>query len=298
MCRVDASSSAWVDSLAQEHEHPFLQGLNEQIAGLRTLTSVPEVARQIDFVPLASFNALRRSGVVLPPLEDILEDFPRMTKQEIQAYTEIANSQQGLRVQQLEARFPSIFSAVSEVELRKPSRSAVAYIPADSQGMALARSLVDKYNSPSVTNRIKARAPMVQEIVADMTPIADAKLSDIQASRGAVKPSNAGFLESLESRVLDTRGYQADVRPGKKASVKVVPKKSGARKLLGSLPFIGAAIDVGMGVSDVVAGDYREGLAHFGDAAIGATGVGEVANLALGMATDSEGVATFVEDQL
>jgi len=78
----------------------------------------------------------------------------------------------------------------------------------------------------------------------------------------------------------------------------IKPKTTKGLKLLKSLPFIGAGIDIAMAVQDAQDGDMSDALAHLGDAALGATGVGEIANLAASVLTDSEGFASLAEDVL
>jgi plasmid stabilization system protein ParE len=245
-------------------------------------------------VPLASFNALRRAGEVLPPLEDIQATFPQMTDLEAKAYTEIKNSPNGLRIQTLAGNYPDLF----EVEQLSTTRGTVpvAYTAANAADMQLAKHAIAQAG-PDAAKRAASQLPDVVELVADPLPITQRKVSEALASRGGVAPAARNPLERLGNEVLERLGYQADVEPrshGK--TVRVTPKNTKAIKLLGSLPFIGAGIDVAMAASDVMSGDYSDAAAHLGDAALGATGIGEAANLAASLLTDSDGFVSLAED--
>lgn len=275
-------------------DHPFLSAVNETIAAVRTVASTPAVRARLRGVPLAAFNALKRSGEVIPPLDDIKAAFPDITTSEAKAYVEIRSSPTGLRVQTLAGKYPDLFD--SDFVGRTKGTTPVAYIASNAPDMTLARSVMSR-GSPAA-GKVKSSVPPIQELVAENSPVADKELSKVLANRGAVAPHARNPLEKLGAEVLERRGYQADVNPRTFGmTTEVTPKMSKGMKLLGSLPFIGAGIDVAMAAQDAIDGDYSDAAAHLGDAAIGFTGVGEVANLIASTATDSEGFVSLLEDE-
>jgi hypothetical protein len=128
------------------------------------------------------------------------------------------------------------------------------------------RELLDRYGKPS---RQVVATPLVNHF--------DAKAIEKVIDAGGTPGQTVRLIKELNPDVI------VEIAPkGEGGSVKPKAPPGGrnvVKKVVGSLPFIGASLDIYAAGEDFADGDHSSGLAHLGDAALGLTGVGEILNI-------------------
>jgi hypothetical protein len=122
---------------------------------------------------------------------------------------------------------------------------------------------------------------------------ADKGLKGIKAEQYVLKkvPDAEGFVASSGKR---KGGLVVNM---KKVDIGKAPKVPVGQRVFKSLPFVGGAFDVYEGVDSLLEGNYLEGLAHFGDGALGLSGVGDIFNIGANL-LGYEGAASMVYEVL
>jgi hypothetical protein len=316
--------------LALKHsndEHPEWERLNDPLGKARILTDNPTARGLLaGEIPLVELNHLRPQGIKLPdikwsPLQRVM-----FGAEELAQYDDFRKGTKALSLEDLAKRYPGLVE-LKEVKIPESrltaGMSGGLFTPVSKTTMQYADSFA---KGLSGGQDWKAGAAVLKQGVKPANPIQDLSRTAIRlnaASGGNVSKKVAPLMDELKSvmkvtgrkvpKVPPSDGFKFTPTPDspKIKVVKNIPKRAVGKKILGAIPVLGAAIDIGMGVQDVLragqaayAGDWDEAKAHSTnavghgfDAAIGASVVGEVLNIGANVA-GHEGFGSMVESQV
>jgi len=148
------------------------------------------------------------------------------------------------------------------------------------------RELLDRYLRP---NRQVMATPLINKF--------DAKAVEKVIDAGGTPGQTVRLIRELNPDLIVEMAPEGT---GGSVRAKAPPgARNVLKKVVGSLPFIGAGLDIYAAGEDFVDGDVTSGFAHLGDATLGLTGVGEILNIAGMVATggESDGFVTAIHDE-
>lgn len=296
----------------EQHHHPYLDPLNEALSKARVATESSEVrALLTGELPLVELNTLKRSGVELADLSDNLLIQLLYSDSQLADYERLRKAPQAFTPAQLVKQFPASVASVEVPEILNMPRGHY-YTPTDRGAMAFASD----FNKGLFTGLPSSMTGYLKQSTIPATPVLD----NLRDRTKLARSPNAKLTQALDAVAQSGSddGFAKSPKPSppkgmdvvESTKVSNVPKRSVARRFLGALPVLGAAIDVGMGVSDLTrsftsllaqdgeAGEhFQNALAHGGDALVGASLAGEALNIYANF-QGHDGIVSLAESEL
>lgn len=283
-------------------EHPLLEGLNEALAKARVITD-NTTARAVltGEMPMVELNALKASGTKLEPLTESPLLRVIFGEQALADYERLRTAPEAFTPHSLAKEFPE---TVKTVDAPRFMPTGYTYSPTNRVGMNYAKGVASDAVSEDGFKSAKAFA---KASVDPATPIADAVATRHHLRTPGPGNAEMGFMKSANTYGSE-RVHTAPKSPSKK--VTNLTKRFGLKKAVAMIPVIGAAVDVTMGVSDLLKGagalisgeagageHFQNAAAHGGDALLGGLVVGEVLNIGAN-AAGHDGFFSLVESEL
>lgn len=296
----------------QQHHHPYLDPLNEALSKARVATESSAVrALLTGELPLVELNTLKRSGVKLADVSDNPLIQLLYSDAQLADYERLRKAPAAFDPAQMVKQFPSSVASVEIPDILDMPRGYY-YTPTDRGAMAFASD----FNKGLFTGLPSTLTGYMKQAIIPATPILDNVRDRVKLAKSP-RPAVVSAVDAVAGTGADdgfTKAPKPDPPKGmdrvKSTQVKNVPKRSVARKFLGAIPVLGAAIDVGMGVSDLTrsftsvlsqdgeAGEhFQNALAHGGDALVGASLIGEGANIYANF-QGHDGIVSLAESEL
>jgi hypothetical protein len=280
----------------------LLEGLNDVLAKARVITD-NTTARAVltGEMPMVELNALKASGKQLEPLVETPLLKVVYGDQALADYERLRTAPEAFTPHSLAKEFPETVKTVDAPRFTPPGYT---YSPTNRVGMNYAKGVA----AGAVTDDgFKSAKAFAKASVDPATPIADAI-----ATRHHLQSPGPGNAEKGFMKSANTYGAERVHTAPKSQSKKVVnlTKRFGLKKFVAMIPVIGAAVDVTMGVSDLLKGTsalisgeagaaehFQNAAAHGGDALLGGLVVGEVLNIGAN-AAGHDGFVSMLESEL